>query len=198
MPKATTTEAPAVSDRDQRLAYFDRADQYTPYLATARRRGAVPRQDRGQAHRALAVLEAGAEGSWRRSTGRSPRSRASSARTRSRGRSFVDVGANIGTTTIPALLSHGFETAVAIEPEPENVRVLRMNVLLNDLEDRVDGAARGRLERGRPVRAGRRPLARRQALDRDRPQQAQAEEPGRERDAERSRPVTLDHLVEPE
>ncbi len=35
------------------------------------------------------------------------------------------------------MLSHGFGTAVAIEPEPENFRVLRLNVLLNDLEDRI-------------------------------------------------------------
>lgn len=52
-------------------------------------------------------------------------------------RTFIDVGANIGTTTIPAVLSHGFGTAIAIEPEPANFRVLRLNVLLNDLEDRI-------------------------------------------------------------
>ena len=48
-----------------------------------------------------------------------------------------DVGANIGTTSIPAVLSEGFASAVAIEPEPENVRVLRLNVLLNDLDERI-------------------------------------------------------------
>jgi len=53
-------------------------------------------------------------------------------------RSFVDVGANIGTTTIAALVSHGFDRAIAIEPEPENVLVLRLNILLNDVQDRVD------------------------------------------------------------
>ena len=52
-------------------------------------------------------------------------------------RTFIDVGANIGTATIPAILSHGFGSAVAIEPDPENVRVLRANVALNDLEDAV-------------------------------------------------------------
>jgi FkbM family methyltransferase len=50
---------------------------------------------------------------------------------------FVDVGANIGTTTITALLSYGFERALACEPEPRNVRMLRANVALNGLDERV-------------------------------------------------------------
>ncbi len=136
MAKTTTREAPPVIDREQRLAYFDRADRYTPYLATAAggalflvktedkhiARSLFSKRGRGELavlSRAVAAIE-GLLG---------PSAIA--------GRSFVDVGANIGTTTIPALLSHGFDTAVAIEPEPENARLLRMNVLLNDLEDRV-------------------------------------------------------------
>jgi FkbM family methyltransferase len=134
--KATTTQAPHISDRDQRLAYFDGADQYTPYLATVAGealflvktedkhigRSLFSKRGRGELAvlgRAVAAIE-GLLG---------PSAVAQ--------RSFVDVGANIGTTTIPALLSYGFDTAVAIEPEPENVRVLRLNVLLNDLEERV-------------------------------------------------------------
>ncbi len=50
---------------------------------------------------------------------------------------LVDVGANIGTTTVMALRRHGFASAVAIEPSPENGRVLRLNVVLNELEARV-------------------------------------------------------------
>lgn len=50
---------------------------------------------------------------------------------------FVDVGANIGTTTVVALRRHGFSRAVAIEPSPETLRVLRMNVVANQLEERV-------------------------------------------------------------
>jgi FkbM family methyltransferase len=134
--KAATTEAPPVSDRDERLAYFDSADRYTPYLATVAGGGLflVKTEDKHigrslfskRARGELAVLGravAAIEGLL------GPNAIAQ--------RSFVDVGANIGTSTIPALLSHGFDTAVAIEPEPENVRVLRLNVLLNDLEDRV-------------------------------------------------------------
>jgi FkbM family methyltransferase len=134
--KVTTTEALPVSDRDLRLAYFDGADLYTPYLATVADgaiflvktedkhigRSLFSKRGRGELAvlgRAVAAIEGimGPNAIERRS--------------------FVDVGANIGTTTIPALLAHGFDTAVAIEPEPENVRVLRLNILLNDLEDRV-------------------------------------------------------------
>ena len=50
---------------------------------------------------------------------------------------FVDVGANIGTTTVAALRRHGFASAVAIEPSSETSRTLRLNVAVNDLDDRV-------------------------------------------------------------
>ncbi len=48
---------------------------------------------------------------------------------------FVDLGANIGTTTIPAL--RYFERVLAVEAEPRNARLLRANVALNGVEDRV-------------------------------------------------------------
>lgn len=51
------------------------------------------------------------------------------------GSTFIDVGANIGTTTIPAL--RHFAEAVAIEPAPENIDLLRANLALNRLDDRV-------------------------------------------------------------
>jgi FkbM family methyltransferase len=54
---------------------------------------------------------------------------------------FVDVGANIGTTAIPAVSRHGFGRALAFEPDPENVRVLKANVALNGLDDRVEVVA---------------------------------------------------------
>jgi FkbM family methyltransferase len=53
------------------------------------------------------------------------------------GKTFVDVGANIGTTTVAALTAFGARTAYAFEPAPENYRLLRQNVLANDLDDRV-------------------------------------------------------------
>lgn len=54
-----------------------------------------------------------------------------------KGRTFVDVGANIGTTTVAALTLFGASAVVAVEPGDENVRFLRVNVAANDLQDRV-------------------------------------------------------------
>jgi FkbM family methyltransferase len=50
---------------------------------------------------------------------------------------FLDIGANIGTSGIPAVLWHPFESAVACEPEPSNYELLRLNVVLNHLERQV-------------------------------------------------------------
>jgi FkbM family methyltransferase len=53
------------------------------------------------------------------------------------GRAFIDVGAGIGTATVSALRSQRFGSALACEPEPESYRLLRANLVLNDLSDRV-------------------------------------------------------------
>jgi len=51
---------------------------------------------------------------------------------------IVDVGANIGTFTVPALIRYGARKVVAFEPSPNNAFYLRVNVAANDLNDRVD------------------------------------------------------------
>lgn len=48
---------------------------------------------------------------------------------------FVDAGANIGTQTVYALKA-GYARAVSFEPEPNNARLLAMNVATNGLSDR--------------------------------------------------------------
>lgn len=53
------------------------------------------------------------------------------------GRSFLDIGANIGTATCLALTRYGAARAWAFEPSPANVELLRLNVLANGLERRV-------------------------------------------------------------
>jgi FkbM family methyltransferase len=55
---------------------------------------------------------------------------------RTAGTTFVDVGANIGTSTLTALRA-GFANAVAFEPEDENFRLLRANLVLNDADRAV-------------------------------------------------------------
>jgi FkbM family methyltransferase len=47
---------------------------------------------------------------------------------------FVDVGAHIGTATVSALGLPGLSSAIAFEPEPENFRMLQVNLLLNRLD----------------------------------------------------------------
>lgn len=54
-----------------------------------------------------------------------------------RPKTLIDVGANIGPICIPAVARGYVESAVAIEPEPNNLRLLRANVALNGLENRV-------------------------------------------------------------
>lgn len=50
---------------------------------------------------------------------------------------LVDVGANLGTTTVRALRCHGFSSAIALEPSPETFRALQANMVVNSLDDRV-------------------------------------------------------------
>jgi FkbM family methyltransferase len=134
--KATTDESLAVSDRDKRLAYFDDADAYTRYLAAVAGDATfiVSTEDKHIGRSLFGKRGRGELGVLTRAVNAIEGLFGPDAIAQ---RGFVDVGANIGTTTVPALLSHRFESALAIEPEPENVRLLRLNVLLNDLEARV-------------------------------------------------------------
>jgi FkbM family methyltransferase len=50
---------------------------------------------------------------------------------------IVDVGANIGTVTLELLSAYPDAHAVAFEPDRANARLLRQNVIGNDLGDRV-------------------------------------------------------------
>lgn len=49
---------------------------------------------------------------------------------------FLDVGANVGTTVVAALQA-GFESVVACEPVARSARLLRATLALNDVEERV-------------------------------------------------------------
>lgn len=53
------------------------------------------------------------------------------------GGQFLDVGANIGTQTVYALLTGRFSGGVAIEAEPLNYGLLERNIAYNGLEERV-------------------------------------------------------------
>jgi FkbM family methyltransferase len=53
------------------------------------------------------------------------------------GGTVLDVGANIGTSIVPLLRLFGADAGVAVEPAPANVDLLRLNLALNELTDRV-------------------------------------------------------------
>ena len=57
------------------------------------------------------------------------------------GKTIVDVGANIGTSTVDALLNFGFSRAVCFEPDERSYRLLLANVAINGLADRVQAYA---------------------------------------------------------
>jgi FkbM family methyltransferase len=54
-----------------------------------------------------------------------------------RGGTLLDVGGNIGITTVSMLVAGQVSRAIAVEPDPTNFRLLEHNVRLNGLEDRA-------------------------------------------------------------
>jgi FkbM family methyltransferase len=127
------TNTPADDDAAARRSFFEEAGTRTPYVsvevkeliffvATNDRLGRGLfvrrwRQDIGHLRRAVRLLK---EHGLHRP-----------------GSTFVDVGANVGTTTVPAVRWHGFGGAVVLEPASCNFRTLRLNLVANDLETRV-------------------------------------------------------------
>ena len=54
---------------------------------------------------------------------------------------FADIGANIGSQTVYAMLSGRFSGGIAVEPVPSNFDLLKLNLNLNGLTDQVRIAA---------------------------------------------------------
>ncbi|MGB7547193.1 MAG: FkbM family methyltransferase [Terracidiphilus sp.] len=50
---------------------------------------------------------------------------------------LIDVGANIGSISIPAIKRNMFENAIAIEPDPFNYSLLVSNIHINGLADKI-------------------------------------------------------------
>jgi len=53
------------------------------------------------------------------------------------GRGFLDIGAHIGSATCLAMVRYGAACSWMFEPSPDNLKLLRQNVLVNGIEDRV-------------------------------------------------------------
>lgn len=51
---------------------------------------------------------------------------------------LIDIGANLGSICIPAVRRGLVQRAIAFELDPDNTRLLRINALLNGVEDRID------------------------------------------------------------
>jgi FkbM family methyltransferase len=116
-----------------RRAFFDEAALRTPYVAvevngltffvaTNDRLGRQLfvrgwRQDIGHLTRAVNILRE--HGAYRA------------------GSTFVDVGAHIGTTSVEAVRRQGFARGVALEPAPDNFRMLRVNLAANEVDSVV-------------------------------------------------------------
>lgn len=54
-----------------------------------------------------------------------------------RGTTFLEVGANFGVYSLPAVADFGFEKAIAYEPDPDAFALLEQNIKRNGLADRV-------------------------------------------------------------
>lgn len=121
----------AAADPQRREAFFDSARTLTPYLALETGRGELffVRTD-DQLGMRLFVRKRRKDGKMLINAVK----RIGEYRTSVEGSTFVDVGANIGTTTVLALRRHPFSRAVAIEPSPENFKTLRLNLTANDVD----------------------------------------------------------------
>ena len=50
---------------------------------------------------------------------------------------LIDIGAHFGNISIPAVTEKYFKSAIAVEPVPENYKVLRKNIEVNNIENKV-------------------------------------------------------------
>lgn len=120
----------ALDKRMTRRAYFEDAATHTRYLAAKARGGLVFLVSTRDQNIGGRLFETG----WRTEMAMLA---AAVERLGNPGGVFLDIGANIGTTCLPALAHHGFDRSVAIEPAAENVSLLRTNAVLNGLLGRL-------------------------------------------------------------
>jgi FkbM family methyltransferase len=132
-PVAHAEVSSTTPDPEARTRYFEEARDHTPYLGveTDDGRFVVATRSRGMGRHLFSKQGRPEFRVLRRAVTAVEALSGDGALT---GRLFIDVGANIGTSTVSALVSHQFGSAVCCEPEEENYRLLRANLALNDLE----------------------------------------------------------------
>ncbi len=132
--KAARAERKA--DRARREAFFSEAAALTPYLASRSAQGEVFFVRSGDTGVGRRVFVDG----WRKDMdvlARAMELLADFGIARPAAPVLLEIGANIGTTTVTALRRHGFASAVALEPSPDNFLLLRLNLVANDVDGRV-------------------------------------------------------------
>jgi FkbM family methyltransferase len=139
LPPPSLVSAPDATAReiaDARGTYYDHAVGFTPLLAVDTVAGLFL-LDTHDAHMGRSLFSKSSRGELRvlrralrilEDAGLAERARAGT---------FIDVGANIGTTTVPALYANGFTRALGLEPEPRNIHMLRINIAINGFTDQV-------------------------------------------------------------
>ena len=50
---------------------------------------------------------------------------------------LINIGAHIGSTAIPAIKKNNFKNLIAFEPTKKNFKLLKANIFLNEIDDRV-------------------------------------------------------------
>jgi FkbM family methyltransferase len=128
---------------DRRLEFFAEAAGFTPFLGVVDTNGAKFIVQTSDETVGRSLFLKGSRGEYRILETTLEILEAAGRAKRLAGTTFLDIGANIGTTTVAALQLHGrdgsgvFARAIACEPEPTNVRLLKLNTVLNDIDDRV-------------------------------------------------------------
>jgi FkbM family methyltransferase len=129
------TERIVRSVADRRAAFFDRAEARTEYLCAQLAAGRLLVKTEDQ-HIGRTLYIKGGRGDIKVLARCVMTITALLGEDSIAGRTFVDIGANIGSTTVSAMVGHPFADAVALEPEPENLLTLRLNLVLNAIDDR--------------------------------------------------------------
>ncbi len=132
--RARLKRAEEIKDSVQRLEFFDSAADYTTFLGVDTPEGSYILDTAGGSisRRLFAEYTYAANlipgvTEFLAGLGRPVR----------RDSTILDIGANIGTVSIGAIVAYGFGRAIAAEAHEPCRRLLRINALLNDLEERV-------------------------------------------------------------
>jgi FkbM family methyltransferase len=124
-------------DLEQRTNFFARAEGFSPYVGVTTQHGAFFLVRTHDQHVGRSLFAKGGRGEMT-VMGRAVRAlRHFFGDAAVEGTTFIDVGANIGTSIITALVEHGFADGVALEPEQENYETLQLNLVANELDNAV-------------------------------------------------------------